>query len=89
MVGVSSPQPASSEQEFPAIRVSIQDGFQTSYDVVASIYKNTTTIPTTTTTTITTTTSTTITTNTDNNCGVSIQPTERKVKKLGAGLSVQ
>ena len=35
MVGVSSPQSASSEQEFLAFRVPIQYSFQTSYNAVA------------------------------------------------------
>ena len=35
MVGVSSPQLAFSEQEFPAFRIPLQDGFQTSYNAVA------------------------------------------------------
>ena len=39
MVGVSSAQPASSDQEFPAFRVSVKDGFQTSYDVVVVLEK--------------------------------------------------
>ena len=37
MVGVSSPQPAFSEQEFPAFRIPVQDDFQTSYDAVAAL----------------------------------------------------
>ena len=37
MVGVSSPQPTSSQQELPLFRVLIQDGFQTSYDAVAAL----------------------------------------------------
>ena len=34
MVGVSFPQSASSEQEIPAFRVPLQDGFQASYNTV-------------------------------------------------------
>ena len=37
MIGVSSLQSASSEQELPAFRVPVQDGFQTSYNPVAAL----------------------------------------------------
>ena len=37
MIGVSSPQPASSEQEFPAFRVPVQDGLQTFYNAVTAL----------------------------------------------------
>ena len=44
MIGISSPQPASSEQEFPAFRIPVQDGFQTSYDAVVALEEDCTTL---------------------------------------------
>ena len=44
MVGVSSPQPAFSEQKFPAFRIPIQDGFQTSYDAMATLEEDCSTL---------------------------------------------